>query len=93
VFQAYAWTASGIFLDGLPPDYFGYRPFNTPLGAYGGVRRLDPGTGTITPVASQNQCVFSDQAADGSIACFPTTAGYLVPNLHRPNRHRPRQDD
>jgi hypothetical protein len=82
VLEAYAWTSQGIFLDSLPMDYFGYRPFNTTFGAFGGVRRLDPNSGTIQLVATPSQCVFSDEAADGTIACFPTSSGYLVPNRH-----------
>jgi hypothetical protein len=82
VLVAYAWTPNGIFLDSLPMDYFGYRPFNTTFGAFGGVRRLDPNSGTIQTVGTPSQCIFSDEAADGAIACFPTATGYLVPTLH-----------
>lgn len=82
VLDAYAWTSDGIFLDSLPMDYFGYRPFNTTFGAFGGVRRLDPVSGSIQSVATSPQCVFSDEAVDGSTACFPTLAGYLVPTRH-----------
>jgi hypothetical protein len=82
VLEAYAWTTQGIFLDSLPMDYFGYRPFNTTFGAFGGVRRLDPNSGTIQAVATPSQCIFSDEATDGAIACFPIATGYLVPTRH-----------
>ena len=82
VLQGYAWTAKGAILDSLPPDYFGYRPFNTPFAAIGGMRVVDPNTATIQKLLSPSQCVFSDESADGSIACFPTQVGFLVPNLH-----------
>jgi hypothetical protein len=82
VLEAYQWTPQGIFLDSLPMDYFGYRPFNTTFGAFGGVRRLDPNTGTIQAVGTPSQCIFSDEATDGAIACFPTANGYLVPTRH-----------
>jgi len=82
VLEAYAWTPRGVFLDSLPMDYFGYRPFNTTFGAFGGVRRLDPNSGTIQAVVTPSQCIFSDEAADGAIACFPTATGYLVPTRH-----------
>jgi hypothetical protein len=82
VLEAYAWTPEGIFLDSLPMDYFGYRPFNTTFGAFGGVRRLDPNSGTIKTVGTPNQCIFSDEASDGAIACFPTATGYLIPTSH-----------
>jgi hypothetical protein len=82
VLEAYAWTPKGIFLDSLPMDYFGYRPFNTTFGAFGGVRRLDPNSGTIQTVGTPSQCIFSDEAADGAIACFPTATGYFVPTRH-----------
>jgi hypothetical protein len=81
VLQAYVWTPQGIFLDSLPPDFNGYRPFNTTFGAFGGVRRLDPKSGTLATVSTPN-CVFSDQAPDGSIACFPKLPGYLLPTRH-----------
>jgi hypothetical protein len=82
VLEAYAWTPQGIFMDSLPMDYFGYRPFNTTFGAFGGVRRLDPNSGTIQAVGTPSQCIFSDEATDGAIVCFPTATGYLVPTRH-----------
>jgi hypothetical protein len=81
VLQAYAWTPQGIFLDSLPPDFNGYRPFGTTFGAFGGVRRLDPKSGAITIVSTPN-CVFSDRAPDGSIACFPKLPDFLLPTRH-----------
>lgn len=81
VLVPYAWTSHGIFFDSLPMDYFGYRPFNTVFNALGGVQLLDPATGTMKPLTLHG-CVFSDETADGEIACFPTDAGYLVPNRH-----------
>ena len=81
VLETYAWTAAGIFLDSLPSDFFGYRPFNTTFGAAGGVRRLDGNDGTITIVATPD-CSFSDEAAGGSIACFARLPNYLQPTRH-----------
>lgn len=81
VLQAYAWTHQGIFLDSLPPDFNGYRPFNTTFGAFGGVRRLDPSSGSITLISAQD-CAFSDQSPDGSLACFPRLPNYLFPTRH-----------
>jgi hypothetical protein len=82
VLEAYAWTPKGVVLDSLPMDFSGYRPFNTTFGAGGGVRELDVATGTVRPLATPSQCIFSDSAPNGSIACFPTPSGYLVPNQH-----------
>jgi len=82
VLEAYAWTPKGVVLDSLPMDFSGYRPFNTTFGAFGGVRELDVATGTIRPLATPSHCIFSDSAADESIACFPTSSGYLIPNQH-----------
>jgi hypothetical protein len=81
VLDAYAWTASGIFLDSLPSDFIGYRPFSATFGASGGVRRLDPNDGTITIVATPD-CSFSDEAPGGSIACFPRLPSYVQPTRH-----------
>jgi hypothetical protein len=81
VLVPYAWTSRGIILDSLPMDYFGYRPFSTVLGALGGIQVLDPATGAIKPLGLAG-CPFSDEATDGTTACFPTDAGYLVPNRH-----------
>ena len=82
VLESYAWTRKGVILDSLPMDYFGYRPFNTPFSAIGGMREVDPNSGAIQPFTTPSQCIFSDQAPDGSVACFPTQTGFLVPNLH-----------
>jgi hypothetical protein len=81
VLVPYAWTSHGIFLGSLPMDYFGYRPFNTVFDALGGIQVVDPATGTIKPFTLHG-CVFSDEASSGTIACFPTDPGYLVPNRH-----------
>lgn len=81
VLVPYAWTSHGVFFDSLPMDYFGYRPFSTVFNALGGVQLLDPATGTMKPLALHG-CSVGDEAADGTIACFPTDPGYLVPNRH-----------
>jgi hypothetical protein len=92
VLRALAWTAHGVLFDSLPSDYFGYRPFDTAFGASGGVRVMDPTTGAIHIVATPSNCVFGDQAADSTIACFPATADHAVPDRHAvrivaPNGH------
>jgi hypothetical protein len=82
VLTPFAWTSQGIFLDSLPMDFMGYRPFNTTFGAFGGVRLLDPAKGTIEPITAPADCFFSDEANGGMIACFPADAHQLVPNRH-----------
>ena len=82
VLVGYEWTPAGVILDSLPPDYNGYVPFNTPFGAAGGMRLLDPTAGTIRQLPVPSQCVFSDWTTGATLACFPTQAGYPIPNRH-----------
>jgi hypothetical protein len=64
-----SWTPTGIFFRSEPMDYFGYVPFLQIVTV--GAKRLDPESGVLSPVASSQQCAFSDMAVDGTIACFP----------------------
>jgi hypothetical protein len=95
VLQALAWTQHGVIFDSLPPDYFGYKPLQIAFGAFGGARMLDPNTGAIQVIGTPSQCAFGDEAADGTIACFPASANrpfnqghslrLLAPNGHVSN--------
>lgn len=81
VLAPYLWDSKGVLLDSEPMDYFGYKPFPTPWDRYG-LSVMDPSTGSIRDFTTPSGCVFSDQTADGKVACFPASPGYLVPDLH-----------
>src|SRR4029077_3777961 len=65
--HAYSWTAAGAFISHQPNGIGGYILFDSPFGP---VDRMDPDKYTTTPVQTGN-CIFSDMAGDGSVACFP----------------------
>jgi hypothetical protein len=65
--RAYSWTAGGAFISHHPNGIGGYILFDGPFGP---ADRLDPDKYTTTPVQTGN-CIFSDMAGDGSVACFP----------------------
>jgi hypothetical protein len=65
--RAYSWTTGGAFISHQPNGIGGYILFDGPFGP---VDRLDPTTYTTAPIQTGN-CLFSDMAADGTVACFP----------------------
>lgn len=64
--RAYSWTTAGAFISHQPNGIGGYILFDSPFGP---VDRMDPDKYSTTPVQTGN-CVFSDMAADGTVACF-----------------------
>jgi hypothetical protein len=67
--RPYEWTAVGAFVEHGAVGIGGYIPY---LATTGPVDQLDVENGTPTAVASNAKCGFSDMAADGTIACFPS---------------------
>ena len=67
-----SWTAQGVFIAHRPIGIGGYIPFDF---AFGPVDRLDPTTWKAVPDSRTNSCAFSDEASDGTIACFPFGQG------------------
>jgi len=65
--RAYSWTTVGAFISHQPNGIGGYILFDGPFGP---VDRMNPDTYSTTPVQTGN-CMFSDMAADGTVACFP----------------------
>ena len=65
--RAYSWTTAGAFISHQPNGIGGYILFDGPFGA---VDRMDADKYSTTPVQTGN-CVFSDMAAEGTVACFP----------------------
>jgi hypothetical protein len=67
VLEPYSWTARGAFVQHMPMGIGGYILFSP---AFGPVDRLDPSTWTVTPDTRTTNCSFSDEASNGTIACF-----------------------
>lgn len=66
--RPYSWTLVGAFLADGPVGIGGYILFYPALGP---VKKVDPASFSVTPVAHTDTCQFSDMARDGTIACFP----------------------
>lgn len=67
VLEPFSWTSLGVFVQHMPIGIGGYILF-TP--AFGPVDRLDPSTWAVTAETRTNNCSFSDEAPDGTLACF-----------------------
>lgn len=67
VLEPFAWTSHGVFVQHSPMGIGGYILFSP---AFGPVDRLDPVTWTAVAEARTTTCSFSDEAADGTIACL-----------------------
>jgi hypothetical protein len=78
VLEPFSWTARGVFVQHSPMGIGGYRPFAP---AVGPVDRLDPATWTVTPEPRSNTCAFSDEAIDGTMACFPRSGDQATSRL------------
>jgi hypothetical protein len=67
VLEPFAWTARSAFVQHSPMGIGGYILFAP---AFGPVDRLDPVTWTAVAEARTTSCAFSDEAANGTIACL-----------------------
>jgi hypothetical protein len=79
----YEWTATGAIIQDAPSGIGGYIPVGAAIGP---VERYDPKNGSLTPVTSSQTCMFSDLAADGTIACFPRQPLHSVRLIYKDGR-------